>query len=398
MTSRVRIDDAQRRARLAVRHCLAPGHRAGSVHDAAAAVVALHSTEPANVHLAAFARSGAAREQVEHALYGERSVVKQLAMRRTVFAFPRGLLPAVWGSAAARVARQQRARLARSVVEQGIAADGEAWVEQATAAVLDLLEREGAMTTGQLRAALPSLEERLHYAEGKSYAAHVPIAPRVLTTLAASGAVVRGANDGGWKVSRPRWTPAVDWLGEEPVRLDERTGYATLVGAWLRAFGPGTEDDLVWWLGATKAAVRRALADVEALEVELDGGGVGLVLPDDLDTWEPPGRWAALLPALDPTTMGWKERTFYLGAHGSVLVDRNGNAGPTAWLDGRVVGGWTQKDDGEVVVVPAEDLDREGAGLLEEEATRLSAWLDGEVVRSVYQSPLVRSLTSSSSM
>ena len=105
--SRVRITDDQRRARLARRHGLAAP--AGSVEAATAAMTCLHATEPASVHLAAFARSGATIAEVDKALYDARSVVKQLAMRRTVFAFPRDLLPAVWGSAAARVATQQRA-------------------------------------------------------------------------------------------------------------------------------------------------------------------------------------------------------------------------------------------------------------------------------------------------
>ena len=122
---------------------------------------------------------------------------------------------------------------------------------------------------------------------------------------------------------------------------------------WLATFGPGTEDDIVWWLGATKAAVRAALADLGAVEVALDGGATGWLLPDDVepadDAVEP---WAALLPVLDPTVMGWKERDFYLGPHGPQLFDRNGNAGTTAWWDGRIVGCWVQDDDG-VVVRPA---------------------------------------------
>ena len=39
------------------------------------------------------------------------------------------------------------------------------------------------------------------------------------------------------------------------------------------------------------------------------------------------GPGLALLPVLDPTVMGWKERDFYLGGHGPALFDRNGNAG-----------------------------------------------------------------------
>jgi len=358
------------------------------VAEATSAMTCLHATEPASVHLAAHARSGASIDDIDAALYRERSVVKQLAMRRTVFVFPCGLLPAVWGSAAARVAAQQRSQLARDVVKAGITDDGPAWVETATADVLTLLHERGPMTTMQLRAELPALDARLVVSPGKAYGGEFPIAPRVLTTLAASGAIVRGHNDGGWKTSRPRWTVTADWVDAGPP-LDEADGYAALVASWLRTFGPGTEADIVWWLGATKTAVRRALADVDAVEVGLEQG-TGWVLPDDVADVNPPDPWAALLPALDPTTMGWKERGFYLGDHADRLFDANGNGGPTAWWDGRIVGGWTQQDDGTVVVVPAEEISRQAARALAAQAERLSDWLAGDVVRSIYQSPLVR--------
>lgn len=388
------VTDEQRRARLARRHALA--EPAGSVAEATAAMTCLHATEPASVHLAARARTGASIAEVDQALYDERSIVKQLAMRRTVFAFPRDLLPAVWGSAAARVAGQQRAQLARDVVKAGVTGDGESWVESVTATVLATLHEGGPMTTMQLRAEIADLEARLVVSPGKTYGGEFPVASRVLTTLAASGAIVRGDNDGGWKTSRPRWTVASDWVDAGPP-LPEPEGYAALVASWLRTFGPGTEADIVWWLGATKGAVRRALADVDAVEVALESGGSGWLLPDDLDDAAPVEAWAALLPALDPTTMGWKERDFYLGDHAERLFDTNGNGGPTAWWCGRIVGGWAQDDDGTVVLVPAEPLDRDATRALEAEAGRLTAWLDGDVVKSVYQSPLVRAARRASS-
>jgi hypothetical protein len=382
--------DTERRMRLARRHALA-GPLA-SVEAAVEAMTCLHATEPASVHLAAFARCGAGIGAIDKALYDDRTVVKQLAMRRTVFAFPRDLLPAVWGSSAARVAAQQRDQLARQVVKAGVTDDGPAWVEATTAAVLATLHERGPLTTTQLRAELPALAERLVISPGKKYGGEFPVAPRVLTTLAASGAIVRGANDGGWKTSRPRWTVTTDWVDVGPA-LPESEGYAALVRSWLRTFGPGTEADIGWWLGATRSAVRRALADVAAVEVGLSHG-TGWVLPDDLDDVEPVEPWAALLPALDPTTMGWRERGFYLGDHARQmtqrLFDTNGNAGPTAWWDGRIVGGWTQLQDGTVVVVPAERLGRAATRALDASARRLTTWLDGDVVKSIYQSPLVR--------
>ena len=35
--------------------------------------------------------------------------------------------------------------------------------------------------------------------------------------------------------------------------------------------------------------------------------------------------------------MGWRERVWYLGDHAKMLFDTNGNAGPTVWVDGRVM-------------------------------------------------------------
>jgi hypothetical protein len=96
--------------------------------------------------------------------------------------------------------------------------------------------------------------------------------------------------------------------------------------------------------------------------------------------------WAALLPVLDPTVMGWKERDFYLGPHGPMLFDTNGNAGTTAWWDGRVVGCWAQDPDGVVVLNLLEDVGSAARAALDAEAARLTAWLDGHRVSTVYPS------------
>ncbi|MGC4109228.1 MAG: winged helix DNA-binding domain-containing protein [Nocardioides sp.] len=381
------VDDGERRSRLGVRHALAAP--ASDVLAAARAVVCLHATEPASVHLSAWARTGASRDDVDRALYDERSLVKQLAMRRTVFAFPRELLPAVWGSASARVAGQQLRRMAQEMQTAGIATDGDAWADKQLATVRRLIADDGPLTTAQVRAELPELDARVSRGKGQ-YQADVAVAASVIVTLAASGAIVRGDNDGGWKISRPRWTAAEQWLGDVPDPLPEAEGYAVLVAAWLRAFGPGTEADLVWWLGATKAAVRAALADVAAVPVSLDDGGVGFLLPDDLDPVPAPDPWVALLPALDPSTMGWKGRGFHLGEHAEKVFDRNGNGGPSVWVDGRIVGVWGQRDDGQVEVVLAEDVSRAARRALDGRAAELTAWFDGEVVRSIYLSPLAR--------
>jgi hypothetical protein len=198
----------------------------------------------------------------------------------------------------------------------------------------------------------------------------------VLTGLWAAGRIVRGENRGAWTSSRPSWVRTEDWLGAAVAPVPEREARAELVRRWLGAFGPATLDDVVWWFGSTKTAIRSALDDVGAVDVDLDGRP-GLVLPDDLEPEPPVEPWAALLPSLDPTTMGWKERDWYLGSHREHLFDTAGNAGATAWWDGRIVGGWDQADDGEVVVRLLEDVGSEATAALEREAGRLTTWLDG---------------------
>ena len=177
------------------------------------------------------------------------------------------------------------------------------------------------------------------------------------------------------------------WLGEEIEPCPEAEGVARLVEQWLRAFGPGTAADIKWWLGSTVAAVRRALADLQAVEVDLDGQ-TGYLLPDDLEPTDPVEPWAALLPPLDPTTMGWFERDWYLGPYKAQLFDTSGNAGPTVWWDGRIVGGWRQSDTGEVVLQMLEDVGAEGLRALEHEAARLTEWFGGTRVLPRFPSPL----------
>ncbi len=307
-------------------------------------------------------------------------------MRRTLFVFPRDLLPAVWASASARVAGVERARLAKDVQNAGVHPDGAGWLDEASTAILaELAGRPDGLTAGEVRAAVPMIDQKAVAAAGA-----IPLASRTLTVLGADGEIVRGANTGGWHTSRPRWTAMHHWLGEVPQRWDAGGGYRELVRRWLHSFGPGTEDDIVWWLGATKSVVRTALDQLDARTVSLDGGDTGWLLADDFVEVANPGPWVALLPVLDPTVMGWKHRGFFLGPHRDQLFDTNGNAGTTAWVDGRVVGCWVQDDDAVVHVHLVETVPAHKRRALDAEAERLTAWLDGHRVSTVYKSPAMK--------
>ncbi|MGI8447591.1 MAG: winged helix DNA-binding domain-containing protein [Streptosporangiaceae bacterium] len=382
------VPDGERRARLAVRQALAMAARLESPEAATRAMTVLHATEPATVYLSCWARVASLEvADVARALYGDRTLVKQLAMRRTLFVFPRDLLPAVWPSASARVARSERVQMSQDAVKAGLTDDGHEWLDRARAEVLAVLaDKPEGRSALEVRQTVPMIDVKVAVTAGSAWSA-----PRVLTHLCATADIVRGANASHWRASRPRWTLMRHWLDDVPVPWDAADGYRELVRRWLHTFGPGTEDDIVWWLGATKTVVRAALGELDAAAVSLDDGGTGWLLPDDLDEEPDPGPWATLLPVLDPTVMGWKHRDFYLGPHRSPLFDRNGNAGTTAWVDGRVVGYWVQDDAGVVHVRLLEPVAARARRALDAEAGRLTAWLRGIRVGTVIPSPAMKS-------
>lgn len=355
----------------------------------------LHATESASVHLAVAARvESATPSDVDRALYEQRSLVKQLAMRRTLYVFPRDLLPAAWASASARVADQQRRRVAKAIERSGISDDGSAWFEAMCERVArKLVASPDGLSTKEVREQDPELDVRATTTATSTskWATPVQVAPWVLTQLGLEGRATRGRPEGHWRNPRARWTDMAGWLGESLETLDAAAGYAELIERYLRTFGPATEADIVWWLGSTKGAVRTALATLEAVAVDLDDGSEAYILPGDLEPAPAVEPWAALLPTLDPTLMGWKGRDFYFDpAHRPYLFDSNGNGGTTAWWNGRVVGCWVQDDDGRVRTVLREDVGRDGQAALSTEAERLTEFLGGDVVSSVYASALQR--------
>ncbi|OBH20954.1 winged helix DNA-binding domain-containing protein [Mycolicibacter terrae] len=381
---------AERRNRLARRHFLAAEAATEPITQVAAALIGLHATDPATPYLSLWARVAPfAVADLDSALYEKRSLVKHLAMRRTLWVIDPADLPAVQAAASDRVAATERRRLIADVAKAGVAADGERWLDRAGAAVLAHLGEHGPTRSTELRAALPELAGTYDPAPGKSYGGQTHLAPRALTVLGVQGDIVRGPNDGAWTSSRPRWTTAMDWLGEPGDPLAAEVAQAQLLRTWLRAFGPATADDIKWWFGTTKTAVRKALSDIGAVDVDLHGTP-GYALPDDLEPEPEPAPWGALLPGLDVTTMGWYHRDWYLGEHRGQLFDNNGNAGPTVWWNGRIVGGWYQNAAAQVQLQLLEDPGRPARQALEKRAKRLTEWLGGVRVPPRFPSPLVK--------
>jgi hypothetical protein len=384
----VRIDVAQRRARLGVRHALAVREDRTPV-EVARAVVALHATDPATVFLALRARSASLDvAAIEHALYADRSLVRMLGMRRTMFVLPLEEAAVVHAAASRAVAAEARRRYVKLLTDAGIAGGGALLSELEDAAEAALLVR-GVATGAEISADVPKMRTTLSVPGGETN-----VSPWVMLLLAADGRIARGRPRGGWTSTQWRWSPMRAWLPDGLAELATDEARVELLRLWLGAFGPGTVADLRWWTGWTAAQVKQALAPLKPVEVALDDGPTGLVLPSDVDPVPAPDPWVALLPALDPTPMGWSQRDWFLGPHRTALFDRNGNVGPTVWVDGRVVGGWAQRASGEVVYRLLEDVGREAADRVAETAAAIGDWTAAVRVTPRFRTPLERELAS----
>ena len=387
-----RIGLKERRARLGARHLLAS--RAASVEDAAAALVGLHSSDPASVFLSSWARvDGFEPADLEDALYRRRSLVRMLGMRRTLFVVPVDLAAVMDAACTKALAPGERTRLVRMLEEQGVARPGrgDTWLAKVASDTLEALAARGEATARELTADVPALGAKLAFGEGKTWAGTMGVSTRVLFLLATEGLIVRARPLGTWTSGQYRWATIEHWLGRPLPEIDHAEACAELLTRWLRAFGPATMTDVRWWTGWTAALAKTTLGAVGAQEVRL-ADGVGHALPDDLEPIGDVDPWVALLPGLDPTVMGWKDRTWYVGDHAADLFDRNGNAGPTVWSNGRVLGAWAQTQDGDVVVELFGRLDASTRKRLDAERERVQSWLGDVRIRPRFGTPLGKEL------
>ena len=387
------IDDRQRRARLLTRHHLSPASISTSLVDASNDLLGLHASDPMSVYLASRVRvRDLTTDVVDAAFYEDRSLVKFIGMRRTMFAVPIELAAIIDAACSRTIAIAERKRLHGLLAGAGISDDPERWLNDVESQTLEVLVAKGEATASELAKEIPGLRRQIRFGEGRKWAGKVGVSTRVLFLLAMEGRIVRARPRGGITSSLYRWAPLETWIGRPLPVWKAVDAQVELVRRWLSTFGPGGIDDIRWWTGWTLRETRRALAALDTSEVALDGGRTGIVLGDDVHEapYSPPS--IALLPALDPTIMGWANRDFFLGPHRAALFDRNGNAGPTIWWEGRVVGGWAQRSDGRIAHRLLEDVGREVTVDVEAAVADLQAWLGSIRFIPRFRTPLEREL------
>jgi len=340
---------------------LSPPSAKASAKDLVGEVGGLHAAGAATTYLSLWSRRRSfTKEELQTALYDDRSVAKVLCMRNTLFILPKELLPVAY-----QATKQRRdALIDRYLRHYGMTRSR---YGQCCDTVRELLG-SGAKTAAEIKRELSDPDTNL-----------------VVDLMPNDWRLVRGYPRGTWRSSLHEystfevWYPNVD-LGS----LTPQQAHVELVRHYLSRLGPATADDIAWWAGLAKSEVRTALgstgADLQQVEIKNLGSGY-LLLSRDLDTLgsDPPEeRESLFLPSLDPYIMGYKDRTRFLDPGSSNKVfDRAGNALPTVWQGGRVIGVWVENSKRSALQVLL--FDEAGSRLtrqLEEQARSLSLFLE----------------------
>jgi hypothetical protein len=123
-----------------------------------------------------------------------------------------------------------------------------------------------------------------------------------------------------------------------------------LVERYLTSHGPAQLEDIVWWTGMTKTAIRRGIAALEDDVVAFDSNGREmLVLASRFEALDPDCAVSAAatiaLPGFDEHLLGYKDRSDVLDDKHAALVDpgRNGVFRATIVTNGRVIATWKRK-------------------------------------------------------
>ncbi len=389
---------------LAHKQHLLPGTHLTDVVQVTRNIVALHATEAAGPHLSLWARvPDFQRQALEDALYDRRELAKVLCMRVTLHVVPSDGLPLFFQAYVERRAQAEFRDGEYLLLQAGLcqAEEAGALLNELHRQVLATLAEKGPSTVQEFSQAVPELKARVRHDVGKPYEGEFSIGSRLVPGMCALGLLIRARPRGTWRSHLYEYAVLSDWLPD--VDLDWVTpqeARAWLVRRYLSAFGPATFDDVQWWTGFSRGETEEALIALkpEVVKVTFEGWGSGyLMLGDDIQQLRhfapPDAPYVFFLPGLDPYIMGYGDRRrFLVPGHRAKVFDRAGNAMPTVWANGQVVGAWGQRKDGSVIYGLFEPVGEEEQALLAGKVQRLEGFLGGEFLPPRTHTPFTRAL------
>jgi hypothetical protein len=160
--------------------------------------------------------------------------------------------------------------------------------------------------------------------------------------------------------------------------------------AW---YGPAAYEDWAWWSGLPGGQSRAAFEGIRAelVEVQVSGMPETLWIPSDQlgeleATPDAPPEMVRMLPYEDAIIKAYKTTRYRFydeeGLAEDIAINDNGEAEPSIWLDGRIVGTWTwvKKANEPMTVEPYIQMTRAIRKRLNPEVDRIQAFIEASHV------------------
>ncbi|MDH5482440.1 MAG: winged helix DNA-binding domain-containing protein [Candidatus Bathyarchaeota archaeon] len=312
--------------------------------------------------LALWARvNGLTKEDVAHALWSERSLVKTWCMRGAAHLLSSVDLPIYIGGLLHRGLRREREWIAK----YGIS---EAEMDAMVGAIVEALGDEILTRKELVRHVVARLGVKAKRWVEHSWGG-------IVKQASLQGLVVFGPNRGQeiTFVRRDKWLPQVkDLLVEE--------AEAMLLRRYLHGYGPAGLADFAAWSGMTvgEAVQIKERINADIVEVKI-GDKTGLMLRDDLGKLQEAKaveNSVRLLPNFDCFMLGHKDKSHLVDkAYYKRIYRKAGWLSPVVLVNGRAEGIWTYKKKGKRLLIAVETfhkISKNVRRLIEEETENLA--------------------------
>lgn len=365
---------------LFAKHCVSPGNQAQTFNEVIDSVVGVHSARLPTPYVAFQARMKVLKPaDVRSATYATNRLIKLRCMRKTLHTVTQELAPIVHLATLELRTAEIHTRLARmgisALTSSRFMQEIEAAISETPLSHLEILSR---------------IKKRLTALKLKLDPQQMAATARLLLKLTWENGHICYLNHA------KHWSNEVRFYGSTNLlyptlglaRSSRIDAVRELVARHIRAFGPVSIKDIVWWSGVRTTEVREALAYLEPNLVTVDLEGVGESLLMDKSSLVEyikfqkkanTDSWCAFLAYEDPTLKGYfSTRHRYVDASDyELLFNQIGEVRPSVVIDGKVVGIWAWKCiEKRVEVHWFKPLSKAHLKLVDVQKTKLEAFLN----------------------
>lgn len=326
------------------------------------------------------------RQQLESALYQERTLVRVPCMNARLYVVPSADYPAYY-QATKPFLKQGLRELDGLLSDASPKGSVPLHSEDLAQRVLEIMSVWGACTLAKLTELLPTLSTQLPHDPEQPEQGYTTLGARLIPAMCAQGMLVRTQPRGSWRSDHYSYTPLSSWLPALDLNsVTEREALRQVILSYVTAFGPVTVGDILHWLGGiARHKVVAALMDLSSqlMRLQIAGSQGDYVMlreqvPKLLDYERPAERMVGLLPPRDSYVAAYSDTSRFLDeSYREYVFDRAGEPLGTVWVDGCIVGlWWAQIKEERIMVRFFEPMDPEALALIAEEALRLGRFLE----------------------